>query len=116
MQEFVVSVVVIVAGVFLGHQFYTWVRRAQGTLDDDPFNEHFDWDEWVESVQDDLESPDDCGCESNDLPPAVQSYETAKKTRTRVRKTVAKKPSKKPVKKAVKRTTKKVTRKKVTRG
>jgi hypothetical protein len=115
MLEFVVSIVVIVAAVFLGHQFYTWVRRAQGTLDDDPFNEHFDWDEWAQSVADENE-PDLPPDWKSDLPPAVKNYETAKKTRTRVRKTVAKKPSKKPVKKAVKRTTKKTARKKVTRG
>jgi hypothetical protein len=46
MQAFVVYVVAIVAAAFLGHQFYTWVRRAQGTLDDDPFNESFEWDTW----------------------------------------------------------------------
>lgn len=46
MQAVVVYVVVVVAAAFLGHQFYKWVRRAQGTLDDDPFNESFDWEEW----------------------------------------------------------------------
>lgn len=110
-QMFVIYVVVLLAVVALSVQFYKWVRRAQGTLDDDPYD-HFDWEEWAQSL-------DDVCVERTgepELPAAVKTYETAKKTRARVRKTVAKKtvkPAKTPIKKAAKRPTAK---KKVTRG
>jgi hypothetical protein len=118
MLSFLIGALVLFVAVALSIEFYERVRRAQGTLDDDPYNDHFDWNEWEKSLLDDL---DNLGAQSDELatelPPAVKSYETAKKTRARVRKTVAKKPSKKPVKKAVKRITKTpASRKKVTRG
>ena len=113
MATFVISVIVIAAAAYLSHQFYQWIRRAQGTLDDDPYNDHFNFEEWSRAAQKDYDALNaDFEATADDFPPIVK-YEGAKKTRTRVRKTVTKKA---PVKKAPKKGVKKMTPKKVTHG
>mgnify|MGYP003336185333 FL=1 len=122
MATFVISVLVVIVGIALSYQFYQWVRRAQGTLDDDPYNDHFDFEEWSRAAQacadraaqDDYDALNaDFETVADDFPPITQ-YEAAKKTRTRVRKAVTKKTAVK--KTAPKKGGKKMTPKKVTRG
>lgn len=91
---------IVVAATALTIQFYKWVRRAQSTLDDDPFNEHFDWDEW-ERQQDEFAAQRTLNIEPAPVVTRKRVKATAKKTTTK----------KAPVKKAsAKKTTKKVTR------
>lgn len=118
MVTFLLYVVVILVAIGLSIRFYEWLRRTRRP-ETDPFGEDFDWNEWERSFDQWSDEYDAGNTEADfdfpetqvDLPPAVQQYENAKKTRTRVRKTVAKKPARK----ATKRTAKKTTKKKVTR-
>lgn len=116
MATFVISVLVLVVGIALSYQFYQWVRRAQGTLDDDPYNDHFDFEEWSRHAQDDYDALNaDFKAVDDDFPiTPISKYEQAKKTRTRVRKAVTKKTAVK--KTAPKKGGKKMTPKKVRRG
>jgi hypothetical protein len=114
MATFVISVLVVIVGIALSYQFYQWVRRAQGTFDDDPYDDHFDFEEWSRAAQEDYDAMNaDFETVADDFPP-IAKYEGAKKTRARVRKAVTKKTAVK--KTAPKKGGKKMTPKKVRRG